>query len=366
MLIPPKEYYPGQNCLWRLKRAMYGLKQAPALWQQHFCSTMLKLGMRRCKADPNLYCHPSGDLYVLCYVDDLLVCGKHQLAVQFTKDLEKEVLLKIEAELKPGKSVNFLGRVLRHNGDSVDICMPQDYITKTLDLYNMVKAKAVGTTGTTSFSHRLVLGDPLSADEHKVYRTAVGKLLWLALIRPDTSYATKELSRDLTAPTNRSLLKLKHLLGYLAGTKDYVHRLRAGITLSSNKCTFDLDCFVDSDWAGCQRTRKSTSGVVVKLLNCPVDSCARTQGTIALSSGEAKLYAIGQGISETLHVRNLILDAELAKKVKLHIYTGSTAGKSMATRFGSGKKTKQFSLFWFVFSNYTGTVSPRLCGNSLW
>ena len=87
----------------------------------------------------------------------------------------------------------------------------------------MVKAKAVGTTGTTSFSHRLDLDDPLSTDEHKVYRTAVGKLLWLALIRPDMSYATKELSRDLTAPTNQSLLKLKHLLRYLAGTKDYVH-----------------------------------------------------------------------------------------------------------------------------------------------
>ena len=53
------------------------------------------------------------------------------------------------------------------------------------------------------------------------------------------SYATKELSRDLTAPTSRSLLKLKHLLRYLAGTKDYVNRLRAGITLSSNKCTLD-------------------------------------------------------------------------------------------------------------------------------
>ena len=90
--------------------------------------------MRRCKADPNLYCHchSSGDLYVLCYVDDPLVCGKHEHAVQFTKDLEKEVLLKIEAELKPGKSVDFLGRVLRHK-------------------YNMVKGKAVGTTGTTSF-----------------------------------------------------------------------------------------------------------------------------------------------------------------------------------------------------------------------
>ena len=62
--------------------------------------------MRRCKADRNLYCHTSGDLYVFCYVDDLLVCGKHKLAVQ----VEKEALLKIDDELKPGKSVNFLGR----------------------------------------------------------------------------------------------------------------------------------------------------------------------------------------------------------------------------------------------------------------
>ena len=106
----------------------------------------------------------------------------------------------------------------------------------------MAKAKAVGTTGTTSFSHRLDLDDPLSTEERKVYRTAVGKLLWLGLIRPDMSYATKELSRHLTAPTNRSVLKLKHLLTYLSGTKGYVHRLRAGITFSSNKCTLDLDC----------------------------------------------------------------------------------------------------------------------------
>ena len=55
-------------------------------------------------------------------------------------------------------------------------------------------------------------------------------------------------------------------------------------------------------------------------------------------------YAIGPRISETLYVRNLILDAELAKKVRPHIYTDSAAGKSMATRFGSGNKTKHIEL----------------------
>ena len=73
---PPKEFYPSGDCLWRLKKAMYGLRQAPKLWQEHFADVMIsKLGFRRCKSDPNLYCQESGKLYVVAYVDDLLVVG---------------------------------------------------------------------------------------------------------------------------------------------------------------------------------------------------------------------------------------------------------------------------------------------------
>lgn len=40
-----------------------------------------------------------------------------------------------------------------------------------------------------------------------------------AFVRPDCSYAVKELSRDVKGPTIESLSKLKHLLRYLSGTK---------------------------------------------------------------------------------------------------------------------------------------------------
>ena len=98
------------------------------------------------------------------------------------------------------------------------------------------------------------------------------------------------------------------------------------------------DCFVDTDWAGCRTTRKSTSGTVVQLLNSTVSFGSRTQGTIALSSGEAELYAIGQGTSEALFVKNLITEAKLAKSVNITVHADSTAGKSMATGFGTSKK----------------------------
>lgn len=60
---------------------------------------------------------------MLCHVDDLLVCGDPDLAKELTDKLAKGVLLKIEGELKAGTTVNFLGRTLKHNGDSVDIIM---------------------------------------------------------------------------------------------------------------------------------------------------------------------------------------------------------------------------------------------------
>ena len=349
---PPVEFYPDNNCLWLLKRAMYGLKQAPALWQTHFAKTMMSLGFHRCKTDPNLYCHSSKELYVLCYVDDLLVCRDPARIKTFTEQLSNEVLLKIEGELKPQTSVNFLGRTLRHNGDSIDITMPTAYVKEMLEAFGMEKAKPVSTTGSTAKPN--FVPQPLNTVDHKRYRAIVGKLLWLALIRPDIAYATKELSRDLTTPTTESVTKVKHLLRYIAGTKEHCQRLCPSMTLSDSDCQLDIDCYVDSDWAGCRSTRKSTSGTVVQLLNSTVSFGSRTQGTIALSSGEAELYAIGQGTSEALFVRNLVTEAKLAKNVSITVHTDSTAGKSMATRFGTSKETKHVELRFLYVQELVG------------
>ena len=251
---PPKEFYPEGNCLWRLKKAMYGLRQAPKLWQEHFAEVMTtKLGFRRCKSDPNLYCHESGRLYVLAYVDDLLVVGTDEMRKSFMSQLSEEVLLKETGQLVPGSEHTFLGRRLRHNGDSIDVCMSQKYIDAILELYGMKDAKPVATTGTVTIN-KTVPDTPLSPEEHKVYRTAVGKLLWLALVRGDIAYATKELSRDVTAPTMQSVAKCKHLLRYLIGTRMCVLRLRPSYQLANGNCAVDINVYVDSDWAGCSKT----------------------------------------------------------------------------------------------------------------
>ena len=66
-----------------------------------------KLGFRRCKSDPNLYCHESGRLYVLAYVDDLLVVGTDEMRKSFMSQLSEEVLLKETGQLVPGSEHTF-------------------------------------------------------------------------------------------------------------------------------------------------------------------------------------------------------------------------------------------------------------------
>ena len=88
--------------------------------------------------------------------------------------------------------------------------MPTAYVSDMLKLFGMENAKSLPATGTSTKPN--YVPQPLNNADHKAYRAIVGEQIWLALIRPDISYATKELSRDLTAPTTESVTKVKHLL----------------------------------------------------------------------------------------------------------------------------------------------------------
>ena len=96
--------------------------------------------------------------------------------------------------------------------------MSGEYVDKFLDMYGMKNCKPVQTTGSTTVK-MTEFPQPLGTVEHKLFCAPVGKLMWLSLVRPDMSYSTMELSRDVSAPTEEGVQKLKHLLRYISGTK---------------------------------------------------------------------------------------------------------------------------------------------------
>jgi len=340
---PPAEYYPAGGVLWKLRRALYGLKNSPRLWQDHFAQVMSDHNFARAKSDANLYVHGSGKLYVLCYVDDLLMVGNDELIVSTLQELQKDLLLR-ETGVLENKPVDFLGRIITKHHDEIQLSMNSDYIDVMLSELGLSKCKPAVTPGADTLKTNVENLEPLSREEHVLYRRIVGKLLWLTNVRNDIMFAVKELSRGLQSPTLSDQAKLKHLMRYLSGSKDIVETLRPKIKLSQSTKCIDIDTFVDSDWAGCVSTRKSTSGMSLFVLGVNVCGISRTQQTVALSSGEAELYAIGLGISESLFVRTLLMESKLCTKCNIILHTDSSAGKSMASRHGLSKKTKHIHL----------------------
>ena len=84
-------------------------------------------------------------------------------------------------------------------------------------------------------------------------------------------------------------------------------------------------------------------------------SLSRTHSSVALSSGEAELYAAGLGTAETLYVRSLLLEASLAAKCTINAHTDNSTCKLLASRFGTGKKTKHVQLRFLYLQELAAT-----------
>ena len=62
--------------------------------------------------------------------------------------------------------------------------------------------------------------EPLSTEEHRLYRSIVGKLSWMCSERTDMLYAVKELARGLRAPTNADVRQATKVVQYAVSTRN--------------------------------------------------------------------------------------------------------------------------------------------------
>jgi len=176
------------------------------------------------------------------------------------------------------------------------------------------------------------LNAPVPPQEASRFRALAARANYLAADRPDIGFAVKELCRDMAAPTRASQAKLKRLGRYL------LEYPRLEWDYPDERAENDLEeirVFTDSDWAGCLRTRRSTSGGMITLAGVSLKHWSRTQGAVALSSWEAEYAALVKAATEGLALQALA--KELGWSLKLVIFVDSSAAKAIASRSGVGK-----------------------------
>jgi hypothetical protein len=177
----------------------------------------------------------------------------------------------------------------------------------------------------------------LEKKRHGLFRSFVGKVMWVLDARPDIAFATKELARRVSSPTELDWTRLVHLARYLQGTQDVMLKLG-----TAGGDAEEITAYADASWAS-GPGRRSTSGGLVLYAGVILTSWSRTQGRLALSSCEAELVALTVAGQEASFVRTVMEEINEPTRVKL--YTDSASAQQIAERRGLGR-LKHVELRW--------------------
>ncbi|GKF76523.1 hypothetical protein Tco_0228993 [Tanacetum coccineum] len=117
------------------------------------------------------------------------------------------------------------------------------------------------------------------------YHGIIGTLMYLTSSRPDLVFVMCMSARYQAKPTKKHLHAVKRIFQYLRGT------INMGLWYSKDSF-IALAAFADADHAGCQDTRKNTSGSMQLLGYRLVSWSSKKQKSTAISSTEAEYIAL--------------------------------------------------------------------------
>ncbi|KAH9647652.1 hypothetical protein KPL70_025267 [Citrus sinensis] len=332
---------PNHVCL--LKRSLYGLKQSPRQWYLRFDEFMLSHGYLRCSFDccvyykvisTNLY------IYLLLYVDDMLVACKSREEIEALKNL-----LNSEFEMKDlGSAKKILGmEIKRDRSKGIMFLSQEKYLRRVLETFGMTSCKPVMTPIATHF--KLSSLQCPKTEEEKLemakipYANAVGCMMYaMVLTRPDISYALSVVSRYMVSPGKEHWRAVKWVLRYLSGTLS--HGLVYGKSGIKSEGIFG---FVDSDFAGDLDRRRSLAGYLYMLDGCLINWKASLQHVVALSTTEVEYTAAAEAVKEALWMKGLIAELGVSQKT-VDVFCDSSSAIYLSKNPAHHEKTKHVDI----------------------
>ena len=296
----------------RLRKAFYGLRQAPRLWYEAIHRFLLSIGFLHSTVDSNLY-YGKGILLLL-YVDNILLRNTHKDSVEELNSIKQSLQAKYRmADL--GRAQRFLGIHIDQSSPTEGIYIDQEtYILTMLNRFRMGLAKGAPSPmdPNVNLNNNQYNDRPANA---QLFLSMVGSLMYAALgTRPDLTFCVATLSRYNQSALQMHIMAARRALRYLKHPASHVlYYARQEKDKNSHPIGF-----TDSDWAGNQATRKSTGGIIFfasaatdEEIRAPANGAIswqdKSQSVVALSTGtlEAEYIACSDAMREALWLRPL-------------------------------------------------------------
>lgn len=306
----------------RLHKSLYGLKQAGRIWYLHLSQYLIKCGFRTHDCCPCLFVKRSGAEIAIIgiYVDDIVMVGTDAaVAAAMTA-------LKTEFKVKDMGLLSYcLG--LQVSQTSTGVMLHQsNYIEKMLKRFNMREVSKATKTPMVVRSLRPESdifgprrGSERVLDEKYPYKEAIGALLYLAnCSRPDIAFAISVLARYSSEPTMRHWSGVKHLLRYLACTRQYglLYRRKSVRSPLTDFDTDDIYGFADAGYLSDPHKARSQTGYVFMSSEAPISWKSTKQTLTATSTNQSELVALYEACREGVWQRRFIKFIRQALKTR--------------------------------------------------
>ncbi|GJT37876.1 putative ribonuclease H-like domain-containing protein [Tanacetum coccineum] len=241
--LDPK--YPQK--VYKVVKALYGLHQAPRAWYATLSTFLLKNGYRRGTIDKTLFIKKDKHdiILVQVYVDDIIFGSTKKSWCD-----EFEALMKSRFQMSSmGELTFFLGLQVKQKEDGIFISQDK-YVAEILKKFDFANVKTASTPIETQ--NPLVKDEEASGVDVHLYRSMIGSLMYLTASRPDITFAVCACSRFQVTPKSSHLSIVKRIFRYLKG------KPKLGLWYP-RVSSFDLESYLDSDYAGANLDRKSTT-----------------------------------------------------------------------------------------------------------
>ena len=214
--------------------------------------------------------------------------------------------------------------------------------------------KPLNKNGYEEDERRLEEDHELTKEESKEFRMLAARLNYMSQGNVFLQFAAKEVCRNMANPKRSDFQKIKRIVRFLIGTG----AVKVLYEWQGEEEAKQITVFVDSDWAGCKATRRSTSGGVIKVGRHVLRTWSRTQATVATSSGEAELIAMHDGASRAMGLQTAMSEMGLAPELSmLRVFTDSSVAKSFVATRGLGRmRHLEVKLLWLQESVQKGRL----------
>lgn len=289
-----------------LRRAMWGLRKSPIYFYDSVSGKLVGIGFQRIEGEECMFFRIFNNQMVIMvlYVDDFLLGGPIDLVQKAMKDIENLPDIKVDRRGSLTSGLHMLGVYVKQSSEVISF-EQQSYVKRLLEKFDPNGAIKPCNTPCSKSKVDAWASEKLTPTFNKVdpieFLMAIGPLIWLACnSRPDIAFTVGQLARYSASPTELHWQGFESLLGYLKNTSNY------SLIMKRHSNALPISAWGDASHSTDDATRRSTSGMVIKVYGNTVMWSSKRQASVTTSTLEAEYVAFGHTLKSCLWLVKLL------------------------------------------------------------